>query len=348
MNCPALRTQGKLLDPSSLCIDTSKIDDLQNPQQTNLDVATCFNDLVCLKSALDASRSLFTRSMLNLEAQIREYGADFVFSQMKGEGTLPTMSRRLLARRSVSQKESANHRGCISTSDRVRTGAISVWSRVEVFYGPLPTDQELDALFAKRNAIPGKFVPENVEHWSRHFLSPSVRANDKAVMPPGPPPSESDIAPYWKKSRALFQIEKMQRHNSSVLHRLLNAMVVAGRQPPSGRGDRNAPVFVHALLPHVNVEYAKYGFDERLAMELESLGLSEPSEVKRDEVRPFQQEIEKMRREIEEVILPDLDEMYWHLKKKLPEFREKERKRNESARRVSEMMKEYHARKGKR
>ena len=55
-----------------------------------------------------------------------------------------------------------------------------------------------------------------------------------------------------------------------------------------------------------------------------------------------------MRREIEEVILPDLDEMYWHLKKKLPEFREKERKRNESARRVSEMMKEYHARKGKR
>ena len=360
MYYPVRRTQDKLLDSSRLCIEASlapKLEKLQDTKPSNSEffpaLEAYLDELLHLKSALEASRSLFTRSYLSLKEQMREYGAEFVLSQLKGDRAMMEQARRMSVHRAgaSARKESVNQRGCVSTSDRLRSNATSVWSRVEVFYEPLPTDQEFDALFAKRQMPQDVGTPEGVEHWSRRFVSPSVRANGRAEMPPGPPPSESDVAAYWRTNRASFQIEKTQKHNSSVLHRLLNAMVVVERQPPA-KVERNvdAPMIVHALLPQLNVgEHVQYGFDARLAMELESLGLNEQSVRERDIVRPFQQEIEAMKKEIDEVIVPDLDRMYRELKARLPLFREIEKKRNLKDKIVGEVMKEYQAnKKGRR
>jgi hypothetical protein len=102
----------------------------------------------------------------------------------------------------------------------------------------------------------------------------------------------------------------------------------------------------HPLLPQLDSEeYLKYGFEVRLGLELESLGLNHPVGYLRQAAAPFQQEIDELRRTIEVELLPAIESDFKELKENVPKFRQMEKRRHERQTVADHMMQEYYAKK---
>jgi hypothetical protein len=131
-----------------------------------------------------------------------------------------------------------------------------------------------------------------------------------------------------------------------VLSHLVNAFVEVAREPPAQRAQKRLFVRSHTLLPRLDEEeYARYPFDVRLQVELESLRLNHPVGHMRQTVAPFQQEIDELRRTIEAELLPALEQDLHEIKESMPRFRQLEKRRNERQTVAEMMMQEYHAKK---
>jgi hypothetical protein len=150
------------------------------------------------------------------------------------------------------------------------------------------------------------------------------------MLPPGPPPPADAVAEYWTKTRPWFAIEGAQKSNSSVIGHLLNALVEVGPLPPD---EQQKKLFLrtHPLLPSLARDgYLRLGFDVRLGLELESLGLNEPTVgVGGHTAAPLQQEIDALRRRVDEEILPAIKRDWAELREGLPGFRLTEERRNQ-------------------
>jgi hypothetical protein len=166
-------------------------------------------------------------------------------------------------------------------------------------------------------------------------------------MPPGPVPSPDDVAEFWTKTRACFAIESVQKKNSSVLSRLVNAFV----EVPPENTETDVPdrgfVRSHPLLPQLPGEdYMTYDFDVRLMLALERLELNHPVTPKGQETPTFQQEIDELRQKIETDLLPALEQDFRELRENLPIFRQLEKRRNERQILADRMLQDYFAKKG--
>lgn len=228
--------------------------------------------------------------------------------------------------------ENRSHkRSNVTHSDRVRAAASNsnnVWIRTEPFFMPLPSNQDIDKIFNCRKVPIIKESIDDANHWSLRMAPPSCRANGKAMMPPGPPSSSNDIAEFWKKNKAFFQIEKIQKLNCSPLHCLLNAFVELGpedfeeaKRINKEKKKENEYVRIHSLLPHIdNDGYLEYSFETRLNLELESLELNQPQKSSIDD-KPFQKEIVESRNDISNRIIPKLNEYHDHIMSHIDEYR---------------------------
>jgi hypothetical protein len=220
----------------------------------------------------------------------------------------------------------------------------SVWTRVEPFFAPLPDDRELEQIFSTREIPANLEVPERVEHWSSRFSNPAIRG--RGIMPPGPPPAPGDVADFWRKVRPWFPIEKVQKCNSSVLSRLLNAFVEV--KPEETRGNRRQRLFVksHPLLPRLPDDgYTGYSFEVRLRLELESLELDHPQPTQGQSAPLFQPDVDNMRRTIEVELLPALEKDLKELKANIPRFRSHEKLRIDRQNLANRMLQDYYAKK---
>jgi hypothetical protein len=216
----------------------------------------------------------------------------------------------------------------------------NVWTRVEPFFEPLPSDSELALLFAQQELPPDVKV-DKLEHWSGRFKAPITRANGRAVFPPGPPPPPDALAEYWTKTRTWFAIEPVQKSNSSVIIHLLNALVED--EPLPSEEQKTRFLRTHPLLPKLAADgYLRLGFEVRLDLELESLGLNEPMvSAGGQKTAPLQQEIDALRRRVEDEIMPAIMRDLADLKVGLPGFRLTEERRNQRQKFADEKISEW-------
>lgn len=255
--------------------------------------------------------------------------------------------------------DNRNHkRSNVTHSDRARAAATNsnnVWSRVEQFFLPLPTDQEIEKIFNCKKAPPIKETSGEIVHWSLKLAPPSCRANGKAIMPPGPPSSSNDMAEFWTKNKAFFQIEKMQKLNSSPLHCLLNAFIeITPEEFQEAKSieikfqEKHEYARIHALLPQISRNgYLQYPFETRLDLELESLQLNKPCKASIND-KPFQTEITELRNKITNKITPEINQFHEEIVQNVPEYRKNQQLRNEEMELVDQKINEYIIKKRKR
>jgi hypothetical protein len=149
-------------------------------------------------------------------------------------------------------------------------------------------------------------------------------------------------AEYWTKTRPWFAIEGPQKSNSSIIGHLLNALVEVGPLP-ADHDRKKLFLRAHPLLPRVaRDDYLRLGFGVRLELELESLGLNEPGEgVGVRTTAPLQQEIDALRRRVDEEIMPAIRRDWAELKEGLPGFRLTEERRNQRQKFADEKLAEW-------
>ena len=255
--------------------------------------------------------------------------------------------------------ENRSHkRSNVTHSDRARAAASNsnnVWSRVEQFFLPVPSDQEIEKIFNCHRVPTIKEIKGDIVHWSTKISPPSCRANGKAIMPPGPPSSSNDTAKFWTKNKAFFQIEKIQKLNSSPLHCLLNAFVEVkpeefeqAKKLITETRQKNEYARIHSLLPNIDHEgYLEYPFEVRLNLELESLELNQPRKSSMDD-KPFQKEINDLRNNIANKYIPEFDKLHDEIVQNIPEYRKNQQLRNEKTELIDQKINEFSVRKRKR
>jgi hypothetical protein len=380
---PAARSPSRFIDPGKLCLDGSQMPVFtrlfdayshapsQLPDITPHDCQALCQELRFVLTFLQEAQALFARQISQFQYQLQQLGRAPALPALSGnrfpfEPPMPSPPPRPVApahspppppppapspiRRQSSTSDARSHkRAGVTHSERSRSVSSNpnnVWARVEPFFAALPTDRDLEQIFACRPIPPARELPDRIEHWSARYAAPAVRANGRAVMPPGPPPSPDDVAEFWTKARTWFPVEQVQQQNSSVLSHLVNAFIEV--EPGCGERayDRRAFARAHPLLPQLEEEeYARYPFEVRLQVELESLGLNHPVGHMRQTVAPFQQEIDELRATIEGELLPALERDLRDIKESIPKFRQLEKRRNERQTLADRLMQDYHTKK---
>ena len=209
------------------------------------------------------------------------------------------------------------------------------WVVVRNRFGRLLSDDEIQRMFEPMNRVPEPGPPPEPlgRHWSerlREIASHSAGGRPKLMMPPGPPPAMDAVGDFWRDKSVGFQIEDVQRRNSSALHCLLNALVEI--EEPVEREKKQRGVFLreHPLLPVIRSDkYAQYSFAQRLDMELESLGLKKQDAEQGYDSVPFQVEIQEDLKTLREETLKDLQALRHKILSNIQHYRRKERRMDE-------------------
>ncbi|OHT05301.1 hypothetical protein TRFO_26998 [Tritrichomonas foetus] len=207
----------------------------------------------------------------------------------------------------------------------------SVWYRAEPFFQPLPLDDEINKMFASINTARRRkeAIHEPVEHWTIR-MNKFVRSKMQALPKP-PPTDDHGESDFWKKIQLPFQIESMQKRNFSSFHNLLN-MFVELDGPLEKKERELKPLTYHALIPQVKSEtYLALNFEQRLLLEIESLGLipnEQDGNMKKSQ-SPFDSEIQAKINENDNEILPVLIELQNELVSNIDTYRKEQRIRME-------------------
>jgi hypothetical protein len=366
----------RFIDPSKLCptkSQTQALDHLcesnsqtsfllrsQPAQHSFEDYATLNDELLNLLRSLDSLREVFNEQMSALDQHLSQLRTtSFPVSaapQPIRFPSQPTVAPPAPRQSGPAVPKPASMRGQGSTSHKhsnvthfERSRSISpnpnnVWTRVEPFFEPLPSDAELEVLFAQQE-LPPDVKLDKIEHWSARFRGPITRANGRAVLPPGPPPPPHALAEYWAKTRTWFAIEPVQKSNSSVISHLLNALVEVDPLPPNEQ--KTLFLRTHPLLPNLPSDgYLRLSFEVRLDLELESLGLNAPSIAPgAHTTAPLQQEIDALRRKVDDEIMPAIRRDLAELKDGLPGFRLTEERRNQRQKFADEKISDWQLKK---
>jgi hypothetical protein len=223
---------------------------------------------------------------------------------------------------------------------------LNVWHRCEDFFQHLPSQEQIEEMFAVIHRVPHPLNPKDLrpEHWSIGMADVARRSSDKLRLPPGPAPSLSDIGGFWKATTTRFPIELMQRQNFSALHALLNSLVEIEDVEKGKRSDRGLFLQGHSLLPEIQCDpYLALSFDTRLQLELASLQLDKPEVESAPAAVPFQSEIKEDLKVLNDELLPDLQELQKFITEKIGSFREAETERTKKARESERMLQSYRA-----
>jgi hypothetical protein len=224
---------------------------------------------------------------------------------------------------------------------------LNVWHRCENFFQHLPTQEEIDEMFAVVQRIPPPLNPKDInpEHWGIAMGEVARRSSDKLRQPPGPAPSLSDIGDFWKATTTRFPIEQIQRQNFSPLHALLNSFVELDDVEKGKRSDRGLFLQRHSLLPEVQCDpYLALGFDVRLQLEFASLQLDRPAVKSAPAGVLLQDEIKDDLKVLTDELLPDLQDLQKSITEKIGIFREAEAERIRKARESEKLLQSYRAR----
>ena len=235
----------------------------------------------------------------------------------------------------IKEKPKPNHKGvnksektnALSLQNRMYKASLNIWTLSENFFSPLPSNNEIKRLFENKMPPIDHTSFNSKYHWTQKFAELAKNSNKNALLPCTPTNNEIN-SQYWKNNKPTFPIENSEYKKYSVLHTLLNAMVVATPIHKTEVNQENCDDILnqHPILPKIEVNtYLCHDFETRLQLELQSIGLSYLEDD--SDTRPFQNEINEISQEIEEKYQPELDKYYNMLLKKLPEMRKKEESR---------------------
>lgn len=255
-------------------------------------------------------------------------------------------------------KSTGNEKPSRPVTDKVNKS--SVWYKAEPFFQKLPSKEEYRKLFSiiddiveKRKAREKDIQNDaNPVHWSVR-MNEYVRPGKKMLKVPAPPPDANDISDFWKNAQIPFQVEAVQKRSFSCFHYLINSFIELDNIPaqnsnspisspsqnnelktkenddPTQKHREPVPITCFALLPQIESEtYMALSFDQRLSLELESLGLNLPSGSVIKRLSPIEREIKTKKTENNEII-STLIEMRDSIMDNIDEFQLEQQKRDE-------------------
>ena len=162
-----------------------------------------------------------------------------------------------------------------------------IWENTEIFFKGIPPVSQLKELLQDASTTPFGFPIDSAKlfsvHPSEHW---TVRLNkfakeNKLKELPSINQNEDKLKKFWRNNKLSFQIEEMQKKLDSPLQRLINALV---ESPPIQRihddEEPNLPKRArkHMLAPKIPYDpYLSLDFDQKLDLELKSVGLLNPN-----------------------------------------------------------------------
>lgn len=221
-----------------------------------------------------------------------------------------------------------------------------IWGMTDIFLNPIPNDNDLKNLLEVTLQDQQEIVPE--EHWSQR-LSKIVtapregRARAQIKLPPAPPPGDDEVNEYWIEHVPSFQIEDQQMINSGIIHRLLSSFVCSAPLEP--KKQKKKPFLrINPLPPKIPYNhYFSLSYDQRLLLELKSLGLSSENCVQMNTSDgPFITELDSYREKLAE-IKPKLESYYQQICSELTDMRRKEQNRLRMNSAFVQLVQEYNS-----
>jgi hypothetical protein len=233
----------------------------------------------------------------------------------------------------------------------VAKNPLDVWFRSAPLFEMMPSAREIEGLCAPIGFDSIPRPPPSGVHWRTKIanemqeISPEIRKRLRKL--PDAPPQAADVSAFWAQKKPPFPIEDLQRRNSSVLHRLVNAFVEAKPLPRQDVKNED-PLPVHVLLPQIECdEYLAFSFEERLEFELESAGLGRKKE--QAESLPvsdiFAAQVAEYKRELEEK-LPQIDALKEEICEEIEGWRDDQGRRNTEHRKAAALIQDAKKRGG--
>ncbi|EAX97573.1 hypothetical protein TVAG_064140 [Trichomonas vaginalis G3] len=219
-----------------------------------------------------------------------------------------------------------------------------IWGMTDLFLNPIPSDYDLKTLL-EVTIDNNPEIPKE-EHWNQRLLriitNPREgRVRQQIKLPPAPPPADNEISEYWQEQVPSFQVEDQQMLNSGAIHRLLSSLVVT--LPLESKAHTKKPFLrINPLPPKIPFNhYFSLSYEQRLSLELESLGLSTENCVMLNSTDgPFKKELDSYRQQLAE-IKPKLDEYYNKISSEINDYRRKEQYRNRMNSQFLSLVHEY-------
>lgn len=238
---------------------------------------------------------------------------------------------------------------------------MDVWAISQPFFSQLPSNEEIEKLFADCSSIPKTLpqIPEPARHWSV-LMQEIINARKESIhllSPPGPSASPHGISDFWATNQVNFPIEPVQKRNTSVFFYLLNSFVEIPPEddPQENINETTIPskrkqyLRSHNLAQHVPYDnYLSLPFSTRLDLELKSLDLDKGNSSSIFNERPFESDIRQTKEEIDNVLLPQLIETKQFIMDHIDEYRQDQVKRTDQIIRSKEMIYEALKRKNKK
>lgn len=233
--------------------------------------------------------------------------------------------RKTVEKTAYSQQPSRREdtRRKIIPTKKIKLGEdMNIWKNTEIFFNKdFPTKEQIEKVFADDRGHLNR-LPQNIpgEHWTKIITrfaernglpAPICVQNDKV-----------DMSNFWNTNKIHFQIEEPQKKTETTINLLLNALVesapierVKKENGPRSRAKK------HMLAPRIPYDsYLSLDFDQRLDLELKSIGLGAQSGADKASCDdgPFSEEIEKYNERLNEIV-PKLED---YKKKVLPNIDE--------------------------
>jgi hypothetical protein len=176
------------------------------------------------------------------------------------------------------------------------------------------------------------------QHWSSVYSEIAERSSPFLLQPPHPIPENGEVHRFWLTHTTRFPIEDLQKRNWSVFHGLLNSLVEIEGDLPRGSNGRRDFLKGHGLLPEIACDpYLALPFEERLAIELESLELEGMDEDPVQTLDPIEQEVRAMLDKMVGEAVPELRRLEESIRNGLPGFWKDEAARKQVRDRIDAM-----------
>ena len=328
------------------------------------------NELIKLRTTLYNSQNAFKTQIISLNSAIDHFQTQSFRNPRMMQQPFGPRPDQIKAKTPQSQKTAGKNRNAnqnqtpqnprgsersVRSNDRVAQQSsgnpLDIWCRSEPMFAPLPSTEDITAVF--RSVIESGLKnsrmkitappPGSTQHWSitlmekMQKMAKENKRVPKLQQPPGPPPAAYDISDYWMEHTPDFPIEPMQKQNASTLHHLLSCIVETEPLPPSNR-KRDLYLPLNVLAPrYKHDKYLCLDFEQRLNLELRSVGLDASTAKIITEQDTFADEIAKKREEINQLI-PIVQNSAKQLIEKLPVLRKIENERYEEQRIYNQLL----------
>ena len=338
------------------------------------------NELIKLRTILSASQNAFKTQIRTLNLAIDQFQTQRFLNPRMMQQPFGPRPDQIKAKTPQSQKTAGKNRNLtqnqapqnprgsersVRSNDRVAQQSsgnpLDIWCRSEPMFAPLPSTEDITNIFrsviesglknSRMKMIPPP--PESTQHWSitlmekMQKMAKENKRVPKLQQPPGPPPSAYDISEYWMEHTPSFPIEPMQKQNASTLHHLLSCIVETEPLPPSNR-QKDLYLPLNVLAPrYKHDKYLCLDFEQRLNLELKSVGLDASTAKIITEKDTFSDEIAKKREEINQLI-PIVQKSAKQLLEKMPALRKIENQRYEEQRAYNQLLQQTQTKKKKK